>query len=1323
MKFSNTKALTTRLLVALTLAVASVAGLSGIAEAATCLTCHAPVGSSTDIRPAESTWRNITTGSIVGSHSKHMAVTMSQNACVPCHTGVSGYSTNHSNNLIDVQAGGYSRGVQFAQSGNPVLGTCASASCHVTSYNTSYVTSPTWGVTSGCVGCHTGVGAFTGTGSAPKTGAHTKHMAIANASCGQCHAGAVTATSGGNAHADHNIDVQGSAITGYTANITKHAVGTYVGNCTTTCHASAYSTTTGNSPTWGVTNGGCALCHNAAGSFTGTGSSPNTGKHTKHMAVSGTTCASCHAGAVAGTTGGSAHFDLNIDVQGTSITGYTANVTKHAVGSAYLGTCLTSCHATPYTTAGTSPSWGAANPGCVSCHSGAGAFTGAGTSPNTGNHTKHMAITSPVVTCGSCHAGAIAGSSGGTAHADGNVDVQGTAITGYTANVTKHTAGSGYSSTCATSCHSVYSPSAGTSPTWGLTALGCASCHNGVGAFTGLGTSPATGRHTQHFSVDLAMASTCASCHTGAAAGTTGGSNHLDGNVDVVGSAVTGYTANVTKHAAGTYTGTCNVSCHGKTLASNTSTGYPNTPSGNLTLPAWNTPFLTGAASVAGNGTSTWGTGDCAKCHGFPPMTSTHAGQGATACKGCHPNVSAAGTSFDTPATHVDGTVQSTSGCTSCHKQTQVARMNVMLQFTTASNSHHYQSGTAIDNKVCYACHWEADSTGSTTGYHGKSGTSVVDLVVWSTTGVRPTTWSTTGTATAVVYLSGGALQSSRTEIAKINNHCLGCHNDANKNITPFGPNDTNTPSTYSWEKKVTTAGGFGAAQSIGAKYSATTTTAWGKFTGNFTNNKNQVKAYSAHNNTQNQRGWSTLIENLQSTTAVANYPNTSGSVAVLCFDCHNSHGTSVAPTTITSSYDSVGGGVKKGGILKQTIASQGGYSVTYTPGSAGSVAEKNVYNAGAGLCFDCHNNSAVGSATLSGSSTPWGYTATFGASQIIHGYNDTPYFGKSGGIFAKTRTYGFTSLTSTIQGRSMGSNAGGHFGRSGTALETTPDAAHQIGGLCTPCHDPHGVSPGLAANQANAVPLLKGTFVTSPYKVDVPAPTIGNQVRSGGSKAPVISIGSEPGYHIDQNTLQAARNTTKSSIPVVGWTFATSATTLQNLNSTQFAGLCINCHTQASLQNTTAPTTANWKTNKRIHNSVAGWAVAGGGNVGNKVHAFTCSKCHTTHNSRLPRLLVTNCLDVKHRGRVLSSPFIATTYAAWGVARTSVQSIGRFPSGGGGLTGASSATNPGPWYFGTTASATVVPTLPACHETATAGGTTSTNNGTSQHWNTKSLW
>lgn len=39
------------------------------------------------------------------------------------------------------------------------------------------------------------------------------------------------------------------------------------------------------------------------------------------------------------------------------------------------------------------------------------------------------------------------------------------------------------------------------------------------------------------------------------------------------------------------------------------------------------------------------------------------------------------------------------------------------------------------------------------------------------------------------------------------------------------------------------------------------------------------------------------------------------------------------------------------------------------------------------------------------------------------------------------------------------------------------------------------------------------------------------------------------------------------------------------------------------------------------MHRSVKGWGT-------NREHSFPCSKCHQAHNSGLPRLMQTNCLE-----------------------------------------------------------------------------------------------
>ncbi|RII26177.1 MAG: hypothetical protein CXR31_10750 [Geobacter sp.] len=657
-------------------------------------------------------------------------------------------------------------------------------------------------------------------------------------------------------------------------------------------------------------------------------------------------------------------------------------------------------------------------------------------------------------------------------------------------------------------------------------------------------------------------------------------------------------------------------------------------------------------------------------------------------------------------------------GCTICHKFVQRGdRTAVMSQFSSG-NSHHLQGGTVTDQQ-CYQCHWEANSDGTVNvKYHGgslKTG-STVDLVVYQA-GARPTSVSA---ATFISYSAAG----TRHDMDKLNNVCLGCHSSASDTATPFG--DGKTPKQYAWDGR-----------SVDERYSQTGTTPWGKMSGNNTTPKASVtKAFSAHGNAaSNQQGFA--HNTLDAATEA--WTNSTGTGKVLCYDCHNSHGSKVAG--VTSSYSSATGR-KHGAILKDTTAGQAGYSVTYKPAAGGSTADKNVYNPGAGLCFDCHQTASAGT-------TPWGY-GTYGASKAILGYWDTPYFGAAGGTFPSTQRYTYKAGTANAKN----ANAGGHFGAS-TTLDNPPDAAHQIGGLCTPCHDPHGVTKNttLVSDQNYAVPLLKGTWVTSFYQEDR-TPSTTNEKRGGGSKQAIMPGGSIPAYHIDQNTLQAnkasvAQNSTDTNL---AWTWGTNGTSLNTLTDAQFAGLCTNCHSKANL----APKAGQnvvpdaWKSRSRIHGTVEGWATTNATNdknASNAVHAYTCSKCHTPHNYRLPRLMVTNCLNFTHRGKVVSGGSVAPTpvngATTAGNQMSTIYSTGngagRFPGGGARYNGtrsisssSSSAHYPGPWFFGTV-SDTNSQTPPSdasplsyttyCHDATTAGRTGGATYPNSQLWNSKTPW
>ena len=159
----------------------------------------------------------------------------------------------------------------------------------------------------------------------------------------------------------------------------------------------------------------------------------------------------------------------------------------------------------------------------------------------------------------------------------------------------------------------------------------------------------------------------------------------------------------------------------------------------------------------------------------------------------------------------------------------------------------------------------------------------------------------------------------------------------------------------------------------------------------------------------------------------------------------------------------------------------------------------------------------------------------------------------------------------------------------------------------------------------AYAVPLLKGTWLTSPYREDGPPntspgkggfakdDTSGNRsiawekgdfsftnreananfgIGGGGApRGPMSMVGMK--YNIDRNTFGANKRLTE--------------------NDDNFAGICLKCHPKDKLSDESKA--------GLIHRSVKGWGR-------NKEHSFPCSKCHQPHNSGLPRLMQTNCFQ-----------------------------------------------------------------------------------------------
>ena len=543
----------------------------------------------------------------------------------------------------------------------------------------------------------------------------------------------------------------------------------------------------------------------------------------------------------------------------------------------------------------------------------------------------------------------------------------------------------------------------------------------------------------------------------------------------------------------------------------------------------------------------------CTNCHEHR-FTDSHADD--LACNTCHKNKPVPRHSgFGLPR-----------DCTKCHSGTIGMRMDVMGQMK--ANSHHVQ-GVTVTNKHCYACHWESTAEGLIDvkhhqGYNYKNYSSVknapVDLVVWGA-GVRPDGYKLYSTAVRFLASNIGTAD-ERAEVTKLTNVCISCHSNQNNNTQPF--NDCKTPRQYAWDL-----------QSIAARYSQTGTANWGKYNSTTYPNANQkdrvIKAFSAHGNAAANQGGFDPANGLDM--AISN--SRGGGQNVQCFDCHSSHGSKVVG--VTSSYISFNG-MKNGANLKETQAGKGGYSMSYKASANAAAGAVNPYKAGAGQCFDCHLTQNAGA-------TPWGYQSTFGATAPIKGYSDSSMFGNTPPAYMQRYPYKTASIK------------GGHF-KASNFLNHSTAAQNKIEGLCTPCHDPHGVSPTLGAKMPYALPMLKGTWMTSPYKEDVAVADTNNP--PGGQK-----LSGPPSIFTDQNTFSGARITEDDS---------------------KFAGLCLRCHYKNNLTdgvNRNQP----WKSTDRIHESVKGWGA-------NSQHSYSCSKCHVPHASGLPRLMQTNCLDYKHRGR-----------------------------------------------------------------------------------------
>lgn len=665
------------------------------------------------------------TGSHPVTGSKHASYFgTGTGACVNCHVDhtVDAKPFQHA-----TSAGKRAIGVRFASGGTFSGTTCSSVYCHSNGKGT--FSSPTWGGALDCTGCH---GSATANGPAALSGKHANHVnnaAVLGTSygCIECHSATVSSNSAiadFTKHVNGTVDVAGAHVGTETAGST----------CATAyCHSDGKGTQ--KTVTWVQTTSlDCKGCHgsDAAPAFTSLAGEPNyanagagtarANTHQVHVS-SATNCQNCHATTT--TTGtailaGAPHTNGTIDL--------AAGNGKSFTYAAASKTCSNiSCHSGNGIIANVAPAVWGSSLGCNGCH-------GDSTTLTSNAHAKH--VQGKGYACATCHAATVSGSTTIVTpanHGDGSVEVQGAAITNYTA-ATK---------TCSTAtCHG------GATPVWNNLATGaCGSCHNALSTTGGVITSNG---HNAHFNAAYGPAlaanttNSCAVCHVYT---TDTSATHDNGSVDLnAGFNKTG-TCTGCHNQSVTWTGgriACE-SCHStaggalsvingltapaKTLAASTGHGrsginqactacHDNTSS-HISTALGTTkrllPGLTGAANT-----------ECNYCHTNAAVVTpahlnmqVHVGIGST-CAACHDphgsnNANMVAAKVNNTAVSFGGTdfVNSTGTgvCQVCHTTTLyykagVAETNHPATGCLSCHAHNSASGTAFEpNTACDSCH------------------------------------------------------------------------------------------------------------------------------------------------------------------------------------------------------------------------------------------------------------------------------------------------------------------------------------------------------------------------------------------------------------------------------------------------------------------------------------------------------------------------------------------------------------------------------------------------------------------------------------------
>jgi len=239
--------------------------------------------------------------------------------------------------------------------------------------------------------------------------------------------------------------------------------------------------------------------------------------------------------------------------------------------------------------------------------------------------------------------------------------------------------------------------------------------------------------------------------------------------------------------------------------------------------------------------------------------------------------------------------------------------------------------------------------------------------------------------------------------------------------------------------------------------------------------------------------------------------------------------------------------------------------------------------------CHDVHDlNKAIGD-------------ANFGTPFLRGSWKGNPY--KEDG--APGRTAGFSSSYYS---------ASDDFG----AVPRGGPGTQKMGGYWIDQNSGYPTSSWTLANSAGLCTLCHGTDVNNMNKFGNPADV---WVGTNGHSNAAIGGSSINRYNIYDPDLR--HEGTTYSTPGMGYqdTTGQDGTRMYGLRSRESSAIQPYSATDGSTDQPYAYQEFNWGLDRST----------GAANADMSYHRFSCSKCHNPHASRLPRLMITNCLDVSH--------------------------------------------------------------------------------------------